>query len=263
MAKTRQFKAYDLGRKKQHTIAAPPVKIHQPRLEPREWATATKAKSAAEIKSSKVSKKRGRFSKKSTTVRLAQKAIDILRCTASDEIECLHCGKTGDDQSCSSRCYREFRKQHFVADKIDIKGPGPMGYGAFTKPGVRIKKGQYLDEYIGDLLPIDRNNNSGNSLYKFEIPQTCVVDSERAGNWTRFINSHCRPNVKPWGDFIGKIHVIVFQALRDIGPEGEIVFDYGRKYFEKARFDCACDVIDTPHLPGQTGTTAKKGRSRR
>ena len=138
-------------------------------------------------------------------------------------------------------CYRAFRKQHFIADQIDIKGPGPYGYGAFTKSGVRVKKGQYLDEYIGDLQPIGKEERL-NSLYRVEIPKTCVVDAEKAGNWTRFINSHCRPNVKPWGDFIGKRHVILFQALRDIGPEEEIVFDYGRKYFEKAGFECRCST---------------------
>ena len=116
-----------------------------------------------------------------------------------------------------------------------------MGYGAYTKPGVHIKKDQYLDEYIGDLLPCGSCDET-NSRYQFEIPGICVVDAEKAGNWTRFINSHCRPNVKPWGASIGRREVIVFQALRDIGPEEEIVFDYGKKYFEKAGFACGCSA---------------------
>lgn len=159
---------------------------------------------------------------------------------------------------CGPRCYREFKKQHLIADKIDIRGPGPLGYGAYTKPDVTINKGQYLDEYIGDLRPIDAGDD-GTSLYRFEIPTICAADAQRAGNWTRFINSHCRPNCKPYGDFLGKRHVILFEAIRDVGPEEEIVFDYGGKYFEKAGFDCECNAHKAPHMPSQV---AKKTCSR-
>ncbi|KAK3686651.1 hypothetical protein LTR37_019582 [Vermiconidia calcicola] len=262
MAKTSQFKAYDLQRKKLHTISSPPVKLKQSRLERGEWTAASKAAAAATKRPSKVTKKRGRFSKKAATKKPPQRAADLLRCVASEEIECLHCNKPGDDQTCGASCYREFKKQHFIGNQIDIRGPGPMGYGAFTKPGVSIKKGQYLDEYVGDLRPLE-SNESSSSLYCFVIPQTCVVDAEKAGNWTRFVNSSCKPNVKPWADFVGKRHVIVFQALKDIGPEEEVVFDYGKAYFEKAGFECACDAHDRPHMPGQKEPKAKKAGSRR
>lgn len=82
------------------------------------------------------------------------------------------------------------------------------------------------------------------------IPEVCAVDAERAGNWTRFINSHCQPNVKLWGEHIGKRHVTLFQAFKDIEPEEEIVFNYGASYFEHAGFECECDAFDEPHLPG-------------
>ena len=146
---------------------------------------------------------------------------------------------------CGAVCSRNFRKKHFRKDIIDVKETGKYGYGAFTRPGVHVKEGEWLGEYIGELRPLDIPSDS-NSLYRFEIPDVCVVDSERAGNWTRFINSHCsRPNVKPWGEFIGKRHVILFQALRDIGPEEELTFSYGSRYFEKAGFKCACDGCES------------------
>lgn len=262
MAKDTSFKACDNNRKKLHSIDCPPVKITSHRMSPDEWKVATKTAAAA-VKAGRVTKKRAA---KTKAKKVSRRAGDIIRCT-SEETECLHCGKLGDDSSvctqpsihpihvltpfqCGPKCYKQFRKDNFVADRIDIKGPGAIGYAAFTKPGSSIKKGQWLDEYLGDLKPHGGEDGDSSSLYRCKIPNFCVVDAERAGNWTRFINSHCRPNVKLWGETIGKRHVILFQALKDIGPEEEIAFNYGRGYFEKAGFECACDAHKRPHMPG-------------
>lgn len=43
--------------------------------------------------------------------------------------------------------------------------------------------------------------------------------------------------------------MIVFQALKDTGPEEELVFNYGKKYFERAGFECSCGAYDAPHVP--------------
>lgn len=163
-------------------------------------------------------------------------------------------GAFSDEKSCGIACYKQFRRENFSADLVDIRGPGLLGYGAFTKPGVTIKKGSWVGEYLGELRPL----SAPNSTYRFEIPSICTVDAEQCGNWTRFINSHCRPNVKPWGDTVGKKHVILFQALRDIGPEEEVVFDYGGRYFKNAGFLCGCDAQKGLHLPKGTKGKGKK-----
>jgi hypothetical protein len=96
------------------------------------------------------------------------------------------------------------------------------------------------------------------STYQFVVPDVCVLDSEQAGNWTRFINSSCRPNVKTWANYVGKRHVVFFQALKEIGPEEELFFSYGQGYFEAAAFECRCDVLDRPHMPREVPQEAKK-----
>lgn len=48
---------------------------------------------------------------------------------------------------------------------------------------------------------------------------------------------------------MGRRHVILFQALRDIEPEAELTFNYGGGYFENAGILCKCDVQKKPHLP--------------
>lgn len=56
---------------------------------------------------------------------------------------------------CGFQCYKDFGKDNFPTDFIDIRGPGPLGYAAYTKPGVTIKQGLWIGEYIGELHPIE------------------------------------------------------------------------------------------------------------
>lgn len=261
MAKPAQFKAYNLDRKKPHKITSPPAKISECKLRADEWKV-SKPKPARGSKPVKKSTKKKSTSKKAAVTKTPKRALDLLRCKGG-EFACLQCtslnphyinrvranessgGAFSDAQSCGTACYKQFRRENFSSDLIDIRGPGPLGYGAFTKPKASIKKDAWVGQYLGELRPL----SAPNSTYRFEIPSVCAVDAESSGNWTRFINSHCRPNVKPWGETIGKRHVILFQALRDIGPEEELVFDYGGRYFEEAGFLCARDAQKEAHLP--------------
>lgn len=210
MAKDTLFRAYDLNRKNPHQIASPPTKISEHRLRREEWAAPTRRSTA---KSRRATKETRWKTKKAAKKKVPKRAIDILRCELG-ETQCLQCtfrslalelrpngkanaatgGAFDDDPSCGTKCYRQFRKGNLSRDLVDIKGPSVLGYGAFTKPSAKIVKGQWIGEYIGELRPFEAEA----SPFRFEIPGVGVVDSERAGNWTRFINSHCRPNVKPW-----------------------------------------------------------------
>lgn len=166
-------------------------------------------------------------------------------------------GSFSKDPSCGGiTCLRAFRKQHFSRPCADIRGPsGVSGYGAFAKPGQSIPKGAYLGEYIGELCPLGTRNES---LYRFDVPSVCTIDAQAAGNWCRFINSSCRPNVRCFADFVGGWHVVLFEALREIGPGEELTFQYGRRYFEDAGFECRCSALKGPHMPGGSGTGRSK-----
>lgn len=67
------------------------------------------------------------------------------------------------------------------------------------------------------------------------------------------MNSSCQPNVRVWGESVGKKQVVLFQAIREIGPEEEITFQYGAKYFLEAELECRCGVVEGGHLPGVRG----------
>ena len=248
MAKATLFKAYDVQRKKLHTITTKytPTKITSHRINRQDWAV-----SKAGIRDAKNRKAK----KKTATKSIPRTAIDVLRYERSDW-RCQYCKKTGDDPDCDSSCYKKLKQENFLTDDaIDIKGPGKLGYSAFTAPDTTVKKGQYLGEYIGYLKPTDHH---GKSMYCVDVPRVCVIDAERAGNWTRFINSCCDPNVTAWWACIGKRHVIVFKARRDIGPEEELTFNYGSKYFKNAGLRCECSSCTSKHL--QEKSTVRRRR---
>ena len=64
-----------------------------------------------------------------------------------------------------------------------------------------------------------------------------IFKSSRS-NIGRYINHSCRPNAEPY--FVK--HVIKIRAIRNIKPEEEITYNYGRGYFDafiKAK-GCRC-----------------------
>ncbi|KAI7372942.1 hypothetical protein KC328_g16924, partial [Hortaea werneckii] len=239
MAKDTPFKAYNLERRgRLHTLPTPPAKITRHRMDRQVWARAISEASSTGDGGMKGGRGKKRKGRKAGKGKPPKSAADVVRCR-SQEALCLHCGRYSDDPACSPKCYTAFRTTNFLSSSsIDIRGPGETGYGAFTAPGVHISKGQWLDEYIGELLPLPSpdtaSTNPSISLYRLWIPGTAIIDASRAGNWTRFINSSCRPNVRVWGESVGKKQVVLFQAIREIGPEEEITFQYGAKYFLEA-----------------------------
>ncbi|KAI7261334.1 hypothetical protein KC343_g4762 [Hortaea werneckii] len=234
MAKDTPFKAYNLERRgRLHTLPTPPAKITRHRMDRQVWARAIpEAPSAgdAAVKGGRGRRKKGR---KAGKVKHPKSAAEV----------------------CGPKCYAAFRAANFLpTSSIEIRGPGEKGYGAFTATGIRISKDQWLDEYTGELLPLpspDTPSTASTSLYRLWIPGTAIIDAERAGNWTRFVNSSCRPNVRVWGESVGKRQVVLFQAIREIGPEEELTFQYGAKYFVDAGLECRCGVVGGGHLPGQ------------
>lgn len=267
MPKNTLFKAYDLWRKNLHIIPSPPTedpptsggeerlgRQTEARHQKGPEAKCGEADSAADPHRSE-HPARGRFRYTVPPLRKAGRRSDgmlppqifkpanfqIPRAAGLTDLQSMiaDCATVQCD---GAKCYNHFARENFPGDFVDIRGPGPLGYAAYTKPGVSLKKGQWLGEYLGDLRPFDDFNLE--SMYCFHIPNKCVLDAEKAGNWTRFINSSCRPNVQAVPEFVGKRSVLFFRAKKDIGPEEELMLNYGKAYFKKAGFPCACSVCE-------------------
>jgi hypothetical protein len=195
---------------------------------------------------------------------LSPSALEILRTPRkikAPHYACLHCGLRPNSTKCTIDCYKAFRAAHFVPalTKLQIRqtlpGPHATGLGVFVLPDQTIAEGDWLGEYLGQLLPANAPE-AETSDYAFDMPgravervRRVIVDAATHGNWTRFVNSSCEPNVQALAEQVGKVRVIVYRALRDIQAGEQLLVTYGRGYFEERGILCCCEAKREPHLP--------------
>lgn len=95
------------------------------------------------------------------------------------------------------------------------------------------------------------------------VPATCkfysslthitATAAKEFGNWTRFINHRCLPNVEADNTHYGGRRAVVFTADRDIARGEQLFISYGRHYFTGLGLLCKCDVYQGDHLPPAEG----------
>jgi uncharacterized protein len=114
------------------------------------------------------------------------------------------------------------RKAKYVVRPSAIQGLGVFATGP-------IKKGSRIIEYLGERISpaeADRRYDDDASEHPhvllFTVDGRTVIDAAVGGNDARFINHSCEPNCEAVTD-----HRRVFiEALRDIPPEEELLYDY-------------------------------------
>ena len=161
------------------------------------------------------------------------------------------------------RCSNQrFQKAQYP--RFEIVYTSSRGYGLKTKAW--IKKGDFVNEYCGDLIDIDEcqkrlqfQNDIGDLNFYF-----CVLDKERIidagpkGNFSRFMNHSCDPNceTQKW-TVNGDIRVGLF-ALADISPGTELTFNYNMDCLGNSKLKCKCN---SPSCSGYIGMKPLKGAS--
>ncbi|KAI1377024.1 histone H3 methyltransferase DIM-5 [Hypoxylon crocopeplum] len=124
------------------------------------------------------------------------------------------------------------------------------GWG--VRSTVDIKKGQFVDKYMGEIITAQEANNRRAkshiaqrkdvylfALDKFSDPESyderlrgppLEVDGEFMSGPTRFVNHSCKPNMRIFarvGDHADKhLHDLAFFAIRNIPRGEELTFDY-------------------------------------
>ncbi|KAK7919920.1 hypothetical protein PG985_007942 [Apiospora marii] len=148
-------------------------------------------------------------------------------------------------------CYKEWRRTYAKEseDRVEIRETGDaMGLGLYVRPGKTLPTLCCLGEYLGELVPYEgRGSAIEDPTYVFGWDGVMRVDARLAGNHTRFVNHHCRPNAKCMAVVIGGRRVLRFQTAREIGPGEQIFISYGADYFRD--MDCLCDAQPEPHKP--------------
>ncbi|EXJ63005.1 hypothetical protein A1O7_03449 [Cladophialophora yegresii CBS 114405] len=126
----------------------------------------------------------------------------------------------------------------------------------------RIPKDTFIGEYVGEIYPvrdvdtgktITRYGHPDGNVYHFSVPigappspgttdnrPSFTVDSAHLGNWTRFMNHHCYPNVSFYTVNVGQVWTTVIRTVREIKFREEITVHYGPNYFYYRGLDCRC-----------------------
>lgn len=125
-----------------------------------------------------------------------------------------------------------------VSRKSFRVGRSRTGLGLFATR--LIKKRTRIVEYKGPLLSGKEaaRAEATTNRYLFEINSRWTIDGTTRKNLARYANHSCNPNAEP----IIKRHQVFINALRNIEPGEEIVYDYGRDYLNNVigKANCKC-----------------------
>ncbi|XP_071982313.1 histone-lysine N-methyltransferase NSD2 [Engystomops pustulosus] len=157
------------------------------------------------------------------------------------------------------RCQNQsFTKRLYPETKI-IKTEG-KGWGLIATRD--IKKGEFVNEYIGELIDEEEcmarirhaQENDIMHFYMLTIDKDRIIDAGPKGNFSRFMNHSCHPNceTQKW-TVNGDTRVGLF-AVRDIPSGEELTFNYNLDCLGNEKTVCRCGA---PNCSGFLGDRPK------
>ncbi|XP_039261360.2 histone-lysine N-methyltransferase NSD2-like [Styela clava] len=145
----------------------------------------------------------------------------------------------------SERCENQrFQKCEYPPTEIFKTEWG--GWGLKTKEF--IKKGQFVNEYVGELVDEEEcrrrieqsHKDNVTNFYMLTIDKDRIIDAGPKGNYSRFMNHCCLPNCETQKWMVnGDTRVGLF-ALRDIMPGEELTFNYNLDCLGNDKTKCVC-----------------------
>lgn len=118
----------------------------------------------------------------------------------------------------------------------------PIGaYFGEIYPEKEVATGQQLVRYgkpKGDVYHLSVESQPSPSEY--DEGGGFTVDAGHLGNWTRYMNHSCRPNVGFYPVNIGQRWVVVAYTEKVIKFGDDLVTDYGEAYFLTQNLNCLC-----------------------
>jgi hypothetical protein len=122
-------------------------------------------------------------------------------------------------------------------------GKSKTGLGLFATR--LIPKGEFIVQYRGRKLTnavADALADKGNK-YLYELNSRWTIDGANRKNVARYANHSCRPNAE--SDVL-RGHRIIIRSIKKIQPGEEILYDYGKDYFNLILkpIGCKCDKCE-------------------
>ena len=113
-----------------------------------------------------------------------------------------------------------------------------VGWGVFAE--THILPFTFVGEYTGTVRKRKRwKDKKNNYCFDYAIEEgrksSFVIDAEKEGNITRYINHSAKPNLEPVSVYCdGMIHIILLSTTH-IPAGTQLTYDYGEKYWLKRR----------------------------
>jgi hypothetical protein len=146
-------------------------------------------------------------------------------------------------KSCGNR---RLQQRDYV--QVKVFKEGDMGWGLRTVQAV--SKGQLVIEYVGEIIDDDEMQKrlltqteltpQDKDFYIMELDTGLYVDGKKKGNLSRFINHSCDPNceLQRW-NVKGRLRIAIV-AIKDIGEDESLSYDYQFDTQEENVFKCYC-----------------------
>ncbi|CAO2648850.1 Nn.00g097990.m01.CDS01 [Neocucurbitaria sp. VM-36] len=105
--------------------------------------------------------------------------------------------------------------------------------------------GEKVRQRVADLREAKYDMQGVGSSYLFRIDEDTVIDATKMGGIARFINHSCTPNCTAKIIRVDNTKRIVIYALRDIGQDEELTYDYKfeREIDATDRIPCLCGSV--------------------
>ena len=127
------------------------------------------------------------------------------------------------------------------------------GLGLFATK--RIPKGKKIVEYTGPRVPNEIVDKS-NGKYFFGVTKKWSIDGSGRDNLARYANHSCAPNAEA---IITSSNRVWIWSRKTIQPGEEIVYDYGKEYFDGIIKDIGCKCAKCKPRLHRNGNSARNG----
>ncbi|PAA63624.1 hypothetical protein BOX15_Mlig026212g1, partial [Macrostomum lignano] len=145
------------------------------------------------------------------------------------------------------RCLNQrFVKREYPTQAVFKTNQGGRGWG--LKAMQDIAKGEFVNEYVGDLIDEEEakkrlswaHDHGVTNFYMLTLDKGRIIDAGPKGNLSRFMNHSCSPNLvtQKWS-VNGDLRIGLF-ALRDIKAGEELTFNYNFECLGAEKLACQC-----------------------